>query len=130
MGRTWKSAVLAVVVAVATMCSAHSQPVPFRVDADAGAVPKVSEMANRDDPRITDTDRSREALPPNAVPIVSYVAGLELLLAVMAAIACLLALAVAGVVARKVERPVSPVVPARIGSPESLILISAKKLLA
>jgi hypothetical protein len=127
MGRTWKSAVLAVVVAVATMCSAHSQPILSRADTDAGAVPQVSETVNRDDPRITDTDRSREAVPPNAIAIVSYVAGLELLLAVMAAIACLLALALAGIVVKRHRRPRLAAVPAR-SSLAPLVLVPAKKL--
>jgi hypothetical protein len=132
MGRTWKSVILAVVVNLATISSAQGQPKPLVADAGAQAVPKAdsSRPANRDDSQITDADRPGEIVHRKAIAIFSYVAGLELLLAVMAAIGCLLVLVLAAVVARRFERSASPAVPARIASPESHILISAKKLLA
>jgi hypothetical protein len=132
MGRTWKSVILAVVVNLATISPAQGQPKPLVADAGAQPVPQAdsSRPANRDDSQITDADGSGEILRPNAIAIFAYVAGLELLLAVIAAIACLLALVLAAVVARRFERSASPAGPARIASPESLILISAKKLLA
>jgi hypothetical protein len=114
MGRTWKSVILAVVVNLVTISSAQGQIVPFLADADARAclarsysvLPWISggQSVRPNEAWITDADRPGEAVPPDALAIVSYVAALELLLAVMAAIACLLALAVAGVVVRAAQR--------------------------
>lgn len=128
MGRTWKSVILAVVVDLATICSAQGQPKPLVADGGAQAVPTAhgSRPANRDDSQITDADRRGEIPHPNAIAIFSYVAGLEVLLAIMVAIGCLLVLGLAGVAVRRLECSVLAEQPA----PESLILIPAKKLLA
>jgi hypothetical protein len=115
MGPTWKSLV-AVGVGLAAVCSAHGQPVPFLAATDARAclmlsysvVPQpASQSVRPGDPRITDADRTSATSPPDTLGIVAYVAGLEILLAVMAAVACLLALAFAGFAVRRQRRPES-----------------------
>jgi hypothetical protein len=136
MGRTWKSVVLAVAVALAAICSAHSQPVPFVANVDARAclarsysvIPQVngSQPARPDDRRIIDADRASAAIPPNSLGIVAYVAGLELLLAVMAAIGCLLALGLARAVGKRQRRRCPAAAPAN-SSVGLFVLLPAKK---
>jgi hypothetical protein len=113
MGPTWKS-IVAFVIGLAAICSAHGQPVPFFANVGARAcltlsysvIPELASHSLRpDDPRITEAGRTSAAMPSDRLGIVAYVAGLELVLAVLAAIACLLALALAGVHVKRQRQP-------------------------
>jgi hypothetical protein len=135
MGPTWKSLGLAVVAGFATMCSAHGQLIPLLANANVRAclarsysvIPGSSgQSVSPDDPRFADADR-REAAGPKGLEIISYVAGLEVLLAVMAAIGSLLALALAGVVVRMRWRRRSTAVPVT-SSLGPFVFVPAKKL--
>jgi hypothetical protein len=136
MGPAWKSVVLAVAVGLSTICPAHGQPVPFVADVDAraclmrsySAIPQVSgrRPARPDDGRISDADRASAATPASSMEIVAYVAGLELLLAVMAAIASLVALVVAGAVVKRQPRH-RPATASAKSSVGLLVLVPAKK---
>jgi hypothetical protein len=136
MGPTWKSVVLAVAIWLSATCSAQGQPVPFVADADAraclarsySAIPQVrgSQPARSNDRRITDADRASAATPANRMEIVEYVAGLELLLAAMAAIACWLALVVAGAAVKRQRRGRPATVSAK-SSVGLFVLLPAKK---
>lgn len=112
MGPTWKS-IVALVIGLAAICSAHGQPVPFLANVGTRAcltlsyrvIPELASQSLRpNDPRITEAGRTSPAMPSDTLSIVAYVAGLELVLAVMAAIACLLALALAGVHVKRQPR--------------------------
>ncbi|MGD1081550.1 MAG: hypothetical protein ABR881_24780 [Candidatus Sulfotelmatobacter sp.] len=136
MGRPWKSVVLAV-VGLATMCSAHGQPVPFVAAADAraclvrfySAIPHFSSRhLDPNDAAKMQGDEWPEAASPNGSIIVAYVVALELLLAGVAATACLLVLALAGAVVKLQERPARRAAPIPSLSHESLALSQAKKL--
>jgi hypothetical protein len=135
MGPTWKSVGLAVVAGFATMCSAHGQLIPLLANAKVcaclarsySAIPGSSRQSvSPDDPRFAGADR-REAAGPTGLEIVSYVAGLELLLAVMAAIGSLLALALAGVVVTVRWGGHATAVPVT-SSPGPFVFVPAKKL--
>lgn len=120
MGPTWKSVVLAVAVGLAAIYSAHGQPVPPVGDAGARLAPSpgavsqfnLSQSVSPDDPWIREADGMSAAMAPNSLSIGAYLAGLELLLAVVVAIACLSALALAGVVVKRQQRRRPAAVPA------------------
>jgi hypothetical protein len=119
VGNAWKWALLAAVIEVGTMCSA--QPVGFLAAVDARAclmrsyslVPQPgSASVDPNEPWLVDYGQMNRTSVPNGEVVVSYVAMLALGSAVMVALACLLVLALAGIVV-KVQKtpakcPVSP----------------------
>jgi len=136
MGRTWKSVVLVVVVGLAAVCSAHGQPVPFVADADARAclalsyraIPQFSSRhVDPNDPPMPDTDEWPQSAAAQGSVIVSYVGMLVLLSAVVSAIGSLLALALAGIIVKLLERPIRPAVSAT-SSHLPFVLVPARKL--
>jgi hypothetical protein len=133
MGRTWISVVLTV-VGLAAMCPA--QLVPFIAAADAraclarsyDAIPQFStHQVDPNDPPMPDTYEWREAATPSRSIIVAYVVALELLLAGVAAIACLLVLALAGAIVNLQKRPARRPAPIPSLTHESLPLVTAKR---
>jgi hypothetical protein len=133
MGRTWISVVLTV-VGLAAMCPA--QLVPFIAAADAraclalsyDAIPQFStHQVDPNDPPMPDTYEWLEAATPRGSIIVAYVVALELLLAGVAAIACLLVLALAGAIVNLQKRPARHPAPIPSLTRESLPLVTAKR---
>jgi hypothetical protein len=136
MGRPWKSIVLAV-VGLATMCSAHGRPVLFVAAADARprlvqCYSAISHFSSRhpdpNDAAKMQGDEWPGDAAPNGSIIVTYVVALELLLAGVAATACLLVLALVGAVVKLQERPARRAAPIPSLSHESLALSQVKKL--
>jgi hypothetical protein len=120
MGRTRKSVVLAVMVGLATICSTQTQPVTFVTTANAHAclhavLQRYSHFRSRhldpNDSAMMLRDELAKTTTPNGSIIVAYILGLELLLAGVAAAACLLILALAGAVAKLQKRPLSHAAP-------------------
>jgi hypothetical protein len=129
MGHTWKSVILTVVVELAAICSAQGQPVAFVADAGVRAslarsysvIPQSSSRhAEPNNSGMPNADGWPKAATPRGSAIVAYVVTLELLLAVMAAIACWLVLGLAGIIL-KLPR----VVPAKTPSHEALIPVQS-----
>jgi len=113
VGSTWKLAILAAVIGLGAMGSA--QPVGFLADVDAraclarsyGVVPQPgSTSVDPREPWPVDYGQMTLTAAPNSELVVSYVAMLALSSAVMVAVACLLLLALAGIVTKVQERPV------------------------
>jgi hypothetical protein len=130
MGHTWKSVVLTVVVELAVISSAQGQPVAFVAHAGARAclarsysvIPQSS--SSHMDPNnsgMPNADGWPKSATPQGSVIVAYVVALELLLAVMTAVACWLVLGLAGIIVKVPERPVPRAVPAKTPSHEALI---------
>ncbi len=135
MGRTWESVALALLVGLATICSAYGQSVPFIADADAraclarsySAMPSSSSRyVNPNDPRIAEAEGWREAAGPQGKLIVAYVVALESLLAAITVVACLLMLALAGFFVKRRQQPARAAAPAE--SPAPFVLVSETKL--
>lgn len=129
MGNSWKWAILAAVIEVGAMCSA--QPVGFLADVDARAclarsysvVPQPGGASvDPNDPWPVDYSQMTGTSVPNGEAVVSYVAMLALSSAVMAALACLLILALAGIVVKVQDRPAQCAVSSRGFSPGRLAL--------
>ena len=113
MGSTWKWAILAVVIQLGA--TGYAQSVSFLADVDARAclarsysvVPQLgSTSVDPNEPWPVDSSQMTLTAAPNGEVVVSYVAMLALSSAVMVALACLLLLAVAGIVTKLQERPV------------------------
>jgi len=133
MGPTWKSVVFAI-VSLAAICSAQALPVPFVADARAclmrsySADPQLSSRyVDPNHPPMPDADEWREAAVSHEKLIVAYVVALELLLAAVAVIACLLALGLAGLVVKLQQRAARPAVPDR-NSLGPFVFVPVKKL--
>jgi hypothetical protein len=133
MGRTWISVVLTV-VGLAAMCPAQLVPLIAAADARAclgrsyDAIPQFStHPVDPNDPPMPDTYEWREAATPSRSIIVAYVVALELLLAGVAAIACLLVLALAGAIVNLQKRPARRPAPIPSLTHESLPLVTAKR---
>jgi hypothetical protein len=110
---TWKCAILAAVIGLGAIGSA--QPVGFLADVDARAcwarsysvVPQPgSASVDPNEPWPVDYGQMTLTAAPNGKVVVSYVAMLALSSAVIVALACLLLLALAGIVTKLQERPV------------------------
>jgi ABC-type Na+ efflux pump permease subunit len=115
VGSTWKWAILAAVIGVGTMCSAH--PVGLLVDARAylarsySVVPQPgSASVDPNEPWPVDYSQMTQTSAPNGEVVVSYIAMLALSSAVMVALACLLLLALAGIVTKSQKSPDQSVV--------------------
>ena len=112
MGSTWKWAILAAVIEAGAICTA--QPVGFLADVDARAclarsysvIPRPGSVSvDPNQPWPVDYSQMTQTSVPNGKVVVSYVALLALSSAVMAALASLLVLALAGIVMRVQQRP-------------------------
>jgi len=134
VGSTWKWAILATLIELGAMCSA--QPLGFLADVDAHAclarsysvVPQPgSASVDPNTPWPVDYSQMTRTAAPNGEVVVSYVAMLALSSAVMAALACLLVLAFAGIVVKVQERPAQCAVSSSSFSHPRLAL-AAKKL--
>lgn len=134
MGSTWKWSILAVVIEVGTMCSA--QPVAFLTNVDARAclarsysvVPQPGRASvDPNEPWLVDYSQMTRTSVPNGEVVISYVAMLALSSAVMAALACLLVLALVGIVLKVRESPAQCAVSSSCFSQRRLAL-AAKKL--
>jgi hypothetical protein len=113
VGNTWKWAILAAVIGLGVNGSA--QPVGFLAEVDAraclarsySAVPQPgSASVDPNQPWPVDYGQMTLTAAPNGEVVVSYVAMLALSSAVIIALACLLLLALAGIVTKLQERPV------------------------
>jgi hypothetical protein len=110
---TWKWAILGAVIGLGAMSSA--QPVGLLADVDARAclarsysvVPHPgSASIDPNEPWPVDYSQMTPTAAPNSEVVVSYVAMLALSSAVMVALACLLLLALAGIVTKVQKRNV------------------------
>ena len=134
MGSTWRWAILAAVIELGAMGSA--QPVGLLAEVDARAclarsysvVPQPgSASVDPNEPWPVDYSQMTLTAAPNGEVVVSYVAMLALSSAVMVALACLLLLALAGIVTKVQERPVQCAVSSS-SFPDRRRALTAKKL--
>jgi hypothetical protein len=136
VGSTWKWAILAAVIGLGAIGSA--QPVGFLADLDARAclarsysvVPQPgSTSVDPNEPWPVDYGQMTLTAAPIGKVVVSYVATLALSSAVIVALACLLLLALAGIVTKLQERPV-PCAVSSSSFPDRPRALAAKKLAA
>jgi len=133
MGRTWKSAVLAVVFGPAAICCGTPIPIvtniaPHGLARSFRAMPELNrgQPVSPGEPASTDTHRERAEMASNASMIVAYVTVLELLLAVISAAGCLLLLGLAGFFVNRQKRSPRDGVPATESS-GTLVFVPARR---